>query len=335
MPSSSTTSLLTLTLFLTLSPTTAYFFRRLSSFLARDPSNKSIDKSDPPQLSPVPSPTTASNSIQITPIGHISSIYPLCVGTPRQGSLSPSSRASLTLSPDSACISGLSSFTHVWILFHFHLNTSGRRVRSKISPPSLGGKKVGVLSTRSPHRYNDIGFSLVRLESIQIKKNVATLKLTGVDLCDGTPVIDVKPYVPHYDSVGYGSDEVAEVPGWINEGLKLRRKVVFKEGCKDKVTMKRLKFYDETSDFFEAVEEILSVDVRSKYHTKKARSGKSSQPAVSSTGSRVDLEEVEGVCRQQIDSVMVYFKCERNVGKEWGEGSGAEDFIEVIDMVHV
>eukprot|EP00519_Triparma_laevis_P010156 CAMPEP_0182517338 /NCGR_PEP_ID=MMETSP1321-20130603/42070_1 /TAXON_ID=91990 /ORGANISM="Bolidomonas sp., Strain RCC1657" /LENGTH=316 /DNA_ID=CAMNT_0024725071 /DNA_START=91 /DNA_END=1038 /DNA_ORIENTATION=+ len=316
MPSSSTTSLLTLTLFLTLSPTTAYFFRRLSSFLARNPFNKSIDESDPtqqrpqPQLSPtLPStlPTTtasigasigASNSIQITPIGHISSIYPLCVGTPRQGSLSPSSRASLTLSPDSACISGLSSFTHVWILFHFHLNTSGRRVRSKISPPSLGGKKVGVLSTRSPHRYNDIGFSLVRLESIQIKKNVATLKLTGVDLCDGTPVIDVKPYVPHYDSVGYGSDEVAGVPEWINEGLKLRRKVVFKEGCKDKVAMKRLKFYDETKDFFEAVEEILSVDVRSKYHTKKARSGKSSQPAVSSTGSRVDLEEVEGVCRQ-------------------------------------
>ncbi|GMH65943.1 hypothetical protein TrLO_g8823 [Triparma laevis f. longispina] len=321
-------SLFTLTLFLSLAPSSAYFLRRLGSFLR--PVNR-VGRTRPPPKSSAPliDLPLHTPSLQITPIGQISSIYPLCVGTPRQGALSPTSRATIVLTPDANCVQGLESFSHIWILFHFHLNTEGKKVRSKIAPPSLGGKKVGVLSTRSPHRYNNVGFSLVKLEKIVIKKNKAILHVTGIDLCDGTPVIDVKPYVPHYDSM-----ENASVPDWIDSGLKLRRRVIFSSGCKDNLNVKRLKFYDSVEDFYKTVQEILSCDVRSKYHTKKAREGNSSQPAVSK-GVRVNLEEQEGVCRQQIDTVMVYFRVEKNVGREWGEGSGAEDFLEVIDMVHV
>jgi len=179
-------------------------------------------------------PSSSPPSYTFSPIGHLSTPYPLCVGTPRQGSLSPSSQASLKLDLNSGSVEGLHEFSHVWITFVFHLNTKGRKVRDKIKPPSLGGTKVGVLATRTPHRYNNVGMTLCRLEYVKIVKNKPTLQLSGLDLCDGTPVLDVKPYVPHYDSVGSGLEGgiagECRVPRWINEGLKLRRSVTLKEG---------------------------------------------------------------------------------------------------------
>ena len=77
----------------------------------------------------------------------------------------------------------------------------------QIAPPSLGGKKVGVFATRSPHRPNPIGFSLVKLEGITLPTKANgkkfEIRVSGVDLVDNTPILDVKPYVPHYDSVGF------------------------------------------------------------------------------------------------------------------------------------
>ncbi|GMH46464.1 hypothetical protein TrRE_jg103, partial [Triparma retinervis] len=91
------------------------------------------------------------------------------------GSLSPSSTATLSLNLNSGSVVGLSDFTHVWITFVFHLNTKGRRTPDKIKPPSLGGSKVGVLATRSPHRYNNVGMTLCRLSSVTVVKNRPTL----------------------------------------------------------------------------------------------------------------------------------------------------------------
>lgn len=138
----------------------------------------------------------------VQPIGEISSCYRQCIGTPRQGLLVPSSRASITLvkniSPES--IEGLEKFSHVWITFKFHLNSnilkeskafqSRSTFTGKIAPPMLKGKKVGVFATRSPHRPNPVGITLAKVRSIDKVKR--TIYLYACDLVHGTPVLDVK-----------------------------------------------------------------------------------------------------------------------------------------------
>merc|ERR1712238_99549 len=121
--------------------------------------------------------TTANDPITLEPIAVISSIYRLCVGTPRQGLLAPNSRGRIDFFPhriSSDSITDLDKFSHLWIFFLFHLNTNekkmkkdkNRQFQAKISPPALGGKKVGIFATRSPHRPNPVGFSLVKIHSI-------------------------------------------------------------------------------------------------------------------------------------------------------------------------
>eukprot|EP00536_Pseudo-nitzschia_multiseries_P007872 jgi/Psemu1/196647/e_gw1.190.68.1 len=102
-------------------------------------------------------------------------------------------------SSTAATVSGLEEFSYIWILFHFHLNTQSakkeRRFKSKIAPPALGGKKVGIYATRSPHRHNPIGITLCKLDRIQVHgPHDVTLHVSGLDLVDGTPVLDIKPY---------------------------------------------------------------------------------------------------------------------------------------------
>jgi tRNA (Thr-GGU) A37 N-methylase len=137
------------------------------------------------RLSSSPSPQQPP-MITMQPIGYISSIYRLCVGTPRQGLLAPNSRGRINLFPNRIAfdsIQDLEYFSHVWIVFVFHLNSNGNvhlqsqasesmsmkmmnqqqpqqqhQFPSKIKPPALGGKRVGIFATRSPHRPNPIGF---------------------------------------------------------------------------------------------------------------------------------------------------------------------------------
>jgi tRNA-Thr(GGU) m(6)t(6)A37 methyltransferase TsaA len=137
----------------------------------------------------------------VQPIGTIESCYRQCIGTPRQGLLAPSSRATIKLtahvSPEA--LVGLESFSHVWITFKFHLNTntlkesrsfsSRSTFNAKIKPPMLK-KKVGVFATRSPHRPNPVGVTLARID--RIDKRNRTVHLLGCDLVQGTPVLDVK-----------------------------------------------------------------------------------------------------------------------------------------------
>lgn len=191
-------------------------------------------------------PVDSDDVFTFRPIGTVRSIYRLCVGTPRQGMLAPHSRGQIVF--DSSLLSSdsiveLEKYSHIWVVFIFHLNTNTNVVHrnnhssssssttinidakqgtrgkkqfpSKIAPPALGGKRVGLFSTRTPHRPNPIGFTLCRLDSVytpvkgkSIKKNANYavndnfyLNVSGLDLVDGTPVLDVKPYVPHYDSV--------------------------------------------------------------------------------------------------------------------------------------
>ncbi|XP_058464340.1 tRNA (adenine(37)-N6)-methyltransferase isoform X2 [Malaya genurostris] len=90
-------------------------------------------------------------------------------------------------------LEGLETFSHIWILYYFHRNQI--HLKSKVAPPRLGGERVGVFSTRSPHRPCPIGLSLVQLDRI----DNGTIYFYGTDMVDGTPVLDIKPYIPQYD----------------------------------------------------------------------------------------------------------------------------------------
>ncbi|VEU36281.1 unnamed protein product [Pseudo-nitzschia multistriata] len=173
--------------------------------------SKTGEKSHKPNERQTQQPEEDQNDLSVMRIGVIRSIYRLCVGTPRQGLLAPDARGRIELdkignSSTAATVSGLEEFSYIWVLFHFHLNTQSakkaRRFKSKISPPAMGGKKVGIYATRSPHRHNPIGITLCKLDRIQeYGPHKVTLHVSGLDLVDGTPVLDIKPYVPVYDSV--------------------------------------------------------------------------------------------------------------------------------------
>lgn len=135
--------------------------------------------------------------LSFVPIGHIHSDYADPFGIPRQPGLASAARASLVLCPpfnDPLTVRGLTSFSHVWLTFVFHL--SPPRWTPLVRPPRLGGNaKVGVFATRSTHRPNRLGLSLVALKDIDTRNGVRLI-LNGADLANGTPVLDIKPYLP-------------------------------------------------------------------------------------------------------------------------------------------
>jgi tRNA-Thr(GGU) m(6)t(6)A37 methyltransferase TsaA len=95
---------------------------------------------------------------------------------------------------------GIENFSHLWLIFEFHL-ISVKNVKALVRPPRFEGKsKFGVFATRSPHRPNRLGISVVRFESIKIEENEVVLTVSGVDLVDKTPIYDVKPYIPYVDA---------------------------------------------------------------------------------------------------------------------------------------
>ena len=204
-----------------------------------------------------PSSTKASaisppDTLRMVPIGRITTPFKKRTGCPRQPALCPSSLATLTLTcaNASSCASGLSSYSHAWVIFTFDANTDLRQTaadfKAKITPPRIEprGSKVGCLSTRTPHRPNNVGLSLMRI----LKVEGATLTLANVDLCDRTPVYDVKPFVPwdvpEYVSGGRWPREMREVvraPEWVwddeakglaDDGAGIRR-VEWKEEARE------------------------------------------------------------------------------------------------------
>lgn len=138
------------------------------------------------------------------PIGVINSCFKEKFGIPRQPGLATEARAVLKVFPpfdQLEAFKGLEDFSHVWIIFVFH---SGMRYNWKatVRPPRLGGnRRVGVFSTRSSFRPNPIGLSAVLLEKIIRERKETHLYLRGVDLLDGTPVLDIKPYLPYTDAI--------------------------------------------------------------------------------------------------------------------------------------
>jgi tRNA-Thr(GGU) m(6)t(6)A37 methyltransferase TsaA len=134
-----------------------------------------------------------------TPIGYLKSCYPDKFGVPRQSGLVKKAISELTIKSEfqpEISLQGLLGYSHLWLQFVFHLNSSVR-FHAKVHPPRLDGESIGLFATRSPHRPNPIGLSLV--EIVEIKND--TLVLAGADLVDGTPILDIKPYLPHFESL--------------------------------------------------------------------------------------------------------------------------------------
>lgn len=149
------------------------------------------------------------------PIGHISSCFKEKFGIPRQPGLMREARATLTIQLEGAAdaVREIEGFSHVWIIFQFHESQGWNPL---VRPPRLGGaRKVGVFASRSPHRPNAIGISAVALDRVETASaNEAVLHLSGIDLLDGTPVLDVKPYIAYADSIPQATDGWAAGTGF-------------------------------------------------------------------------------------------------------------------------
>ncbi|MFZ5938240.1 tRNA (N6-threonylcarbamoyladenosine(37)-N6)-methyltransferase TrmO [Pseudomonas sp. HS6-2] len=160
----------------------------------------------------------------VAPVGIVRSCFKEKFAIPRQPQLAPAARGVLELLPPfdhGDAVAGLEQVSHVWLLFLFHQALEDKP-RLKVRPPRLGGNKsMGVFATRATHRPNGIGQSVVRLEGVEPGR----LLLSGIDLLDGTPVLDIKPYVPYADSVAGASNLMAsDAPlaiavGWSDTAL--------------------------------------------------------------------------------------------------------------------
>ncbi|XP_027369052.1 tRNA (adenine(37)-N6)-methyltransferase isoform X2 [Abrus precatorius] len=156
----------------------------------------------------------------MTSIGVVHSCFSTRNGTPRQPLLVPLARACLvfnTARVPPASLEGLGEYSHCWILYVFHLNTDLEKLwkhpsksgfKAKVRVPRLKGGRMGVFATRSPHRPSPIGLTVAKVEAVQGNM----ILLSGVDLVDGTPVLDVKPYLTYCDSI-----REATVPNWLME----------------------------------------------------------------------------------------------------------------------
>ncbi|MBF4207986.1 tRNA (N6-threonylcarbamoyladenosine(37)-N6)-methyltransferase TrmO [Pseudomonas donghuensis] len=147
----------------------------------------------------------------VAPIGYVRSCFKEKFAIPRQPQLAPAARGVLELLPpydNGEAVAGLEQVSHVWLLFLFHQALEDKP-RLKVRPPRLGGNKsMGVFATRATHRPNGIGQSVVRLEKVEAGR----LWLSGIDLLDGTPVLDIKPYVPYADAVAGAVNQMADAP---------------------------------------------------------------------------------------------------------------------------
>lgn len=142
--------------------------------------------------------------MELSPIAYIRSEFPTKFGIPRQSGLVSSLRAMIVFEPmyrNPDALRGIESFSHLWLIWEFS-EALRKGWSPTVRPPRLGGNtRIGVFATRSPFRPNPIGLSCVRLEQVcPDSKHGTVLLVSGADLMDGTPIYDIKPYIPYADA---------------------------------------------------------------------------------------------------------------------------------------
>ena len=193
---------------------------------------------------------------EFEPIGLIQTCFRQKFGIPRQPLLAASAPGILKLKDDphfKTALAGLEGFSHLWLIFVFH-DRNAVHWKPSVRPPRLGGaKKMGVLATRSPHRPNPIGLSVVKLDRIDYLPNDGIeIHLSGVDLLDQTPILDIKPYLPYADS------HPEAKTGWAQDPIR-RVQVEFSECSLDFI---REKIQPKYPNFLKLSQDLLELDPR-------------------------------------------------------------------------
>ncbi|WP_107851320.1 tRNA (N6-threonylcarbamoyladenosine(37)-N6)-methyltransferase TrmO [Oceanimonas marisflavi] len=195
-------------------------------------------------------------TINLDPIGIIRSPYKEKFAVPRQPGLVSRARAQLEMLPpynDPSAFRGLGEFSHLWLVFVFH-QTMEQGWKPTVRPPRLGGnERVGVFSTRSTFRPNPLGLSVVELRDMCKSGSRVWLELGGVDLVDGTPIVDIKPYLPWADAVPHAHG------GFAPEPPDLGMEVIFSPEAEQACTR------SEIPELKEFITEVLVQDPRPAY----------------------------------------------------------------------
>lgn len=195
---------------------------------------------------------------EIIPVADIYTCFPTKFGIPRQSGIT-STTAKIVFRPEFRsvdAIRGMDGFSHLWLIWEFSENKDKARSLT-VRPPRLGGNtRMGVFATRSPFRPNSLGLSCVEIEKIDYEdKNGPVIYVKGADILDGTPVFDIKPYLPFTDSR-------PEARGGFSENvLSNNLRVLFSEGTLDTVAPEDIPL----------IEEILSGDPRPHYQNDPER----------------------------------------------------------------
>lgn len=180
--------------------------------------------------------------MELKEIAKIHTDFPGKFGIPRQSGLASSLESTIIFAPEYRnpdAIRGIESASHLWLIWGFS-EVKQEKWSPMVRPPRLGGnKRLGVFATRSPYRPNPIGLSAVRLQGVTIDPKLGPiLHLSGADLMDGTPIYDIKPYIPYTDSKPEATSGIFSKPDRIY-------KVIYPDGELEKVTKDKQKALTE------------------------------------------------------------------------------------------
>jgi len=188
------------------------------------------------------------------PVGVVHSCFRDKFGIPRQPGLVPAAEATIELLPPAnqpETVRGLAGFSHLWVVFVFHACPPDSW-HPTVRPPRLGGnERVGVFASRSPFRPNRLGLSLVRLEEVVTDGAGVSLRVSGADLLDGTPVLDLKPYIPYAEAIPEAQ------AGFAPEAPSLRLAVSFSPAALAAIAAR-----PELPRLRELIEQLLALDPR-------------------------------------------------------------------------
>ena len=202
----------------------------------------------------------------ISAVGHIQSPFKQKFAIPRQPRLVPQAKAKLIFTAEfnrEEFVRGIEEFSHIWLLFRFH-ETADKGYSAMVRPPRLGGnERKGVFATRATFRPNAIGMSAVKLEGVEYKNGQLSLLLAGIDLLDGTPIVDIKPYLPYSDAMHDAS------AGFADTRPETQMSVAFSPEAIDFIAKQT--HYPELEDF---ITNVLKQDPRPAY--KKQKQGEQS-----------------------------------------------------------
>ena len=203
-----------------------------------------------------------TDSVNLKVIGTIDSPYKEKFAIPRQPGIVTAAQGKLRLTGvanNAELVRGLAQFSHIWLLFIFH-GTQAQGWKPLVRPPRLGGnKKLGVFATRSTFRPNPIGMSVVKLDRIEQQASQVILHISGLDLLDGTPIVDIKPYVPYADIIENADG------GYAQEQPNSDIKVIFSNAALLTLAEKNQDYPTLQS----LIEQVLSQDPRPAYKQKK------------------------------------------------------------------